>query len=123
VTRCPVNSVSSIRPRALFIFLVLVVHLHVCISEKHPPVMSTPSGNRFAPVTPDNQSGSVWISSLLCLIYSTLVLVVRGHLRWKMYGTDDWFAAAAVVSPCSDPAPRSRAKHLSSSLNWVKSLR
>jgi hypothetical protein len=65
--------------------------------------MATPYGNRFAPVTPDNQSGSVWIATLLCLIYSTLVLVVRGHLRWNMYGLDDWFAAAAVVCLSSDP--------------------
>jgi hypothetical protein len=68
--------------------------------------MATLPGNRFAPATPDNQSGSVWIATLLCLIYSALVLVVRGHLRWNMYSTDDWLAAAAVVYLPSDPVPR-----------------
>jgi hypothetical protein len=60
--------------------------------------MSTASGNRFSPVTPDDQAGSVWITSLLCLIYSVIVLVVRVILRRKVFGTDDWLVAGATVS-------------------------
>ncbi|KAH7077530.1 hypothetical protein BKA63DRAFT_601625 [Paraphoma chrysanthemicola] len=50
---------------------------------------STPPSHRFAPITADDSSGNLWISSILCLIYCTLVLVVRLHIKWNMYGADD----------------------------------
>lgn len=59
--------------------------------------MSTVNGNRFSPITPDDQAGSVWITTLLCLIYSVLVLVVRVNLRRKVFGPDDWLVAGATV--------------------------
>jgi hypothetical protein len=55
------------------------------------------SGNRFAEITPDNHAGSIWIASLLCLIYSVLTLALRGHLRFRIYGMDDYMALAATV--------------------------
>ncbi|EXJ95667.1 hypothetical protein A1O1_00789 [Capronia coronata CBS 617.96] len=53
--------------------------------------------NRFSPITPDDHAGSLWIAALLCLVYSIITIFVRGHLRWKMYGTDDYLALAATA--------------------------
>lgn len=53
--------------------------------------------NRFSPITPDDHAGSVWIAAILCLVYSVITLSLRGHLRWKMYGTDDYLVVAATV--------------------------
>ncbi|KIX01115.1 uncharacterized protein Z518_10181 [Rhinocladiella mackenziei CBS 650.93] len=53
--------------------------------------------NRFSPITPDDHAGSVWIAALLCLVYSVITLALRGHLRWKMYGVDDYLAFAATT--------------------------
>ncbi|KAK5454240.1 hypothetical protein LTS15_006240 [Exophiala xenobiotica] len=57
----------------------------------------TGSGNRFSPITPDDHAGSVWISASLCLVYSVITLGLRGHLRRKIYGVDDYLAFAATV--------------------------
>ncbi|KIW87391.1 uncharacterized protein Z519_12027 [Cladophialophora bantiana CBS 173.52] len=54
--------------------------------------------NRFSPITPDDHAGSVWIATLLCLVYSVITLVLRGHLRWNMYGLDDYLALAATAT-------------------------
>jgi hypothetical protein len=54
--------------------------------------------NRFSPITPDNHAGPVWITALLCLIYSVVTFALRGHLRWKMWGLDDYLALVATVS-------------------------
>ncbi|KIW61144.1 hypothetical protein PV05_01302 [Exophiala xenobiotica] len=57
----------------------------------------TGTGNRFSPITPDDHAGSVWISASLCLVYSVITLGLRGHLRRKIYGVDDYLAFAATV--------------------------
>lgn len=54
-------------------------------------------GDRFAEITPDDHAGSIWIASILCLIYSILTLALRGHLRRKVYGWDDCLALVATV--------------------------
>ncbi|KAJ4561944.1 hypothetical protein HRR79_006813 [Exophiala dermatitidis] len=60
--------------------------------------MATVSGeNRFSQITPDDHAGSVWIAALLCLVYSVLTLFLRGHLRKKMYGPDDYLALVATL--------------------------
>ncbi|KAF2818808.1 hypothetical protein CC86DRAFT_308447 [Ophiobolus disseminans] len=61
--------------------------------------MSLPSeaGHRFAPITADDSSGNLWISAILCLIYSSLVLLVRLHIKWKLYGADDVTITIATV--------------------------
>lgn len=59
-------------------------------------------GTRFAPITSNDQAGSIWISAILCLVYSVLVVAVRVHLRRKIYGMDDYLILAATVrSPAS----------------------
>lgn len=59
--------------------------------------MATVEGDRFSRITPDDHAGSLWIASLLCLVYSIITLALRGHLRWKMYGPDDYLATVAMV--------------------------
>ncbi|EXJ73242.1 uncharacterized protein A1O5_03002 [Cladophialophora psammophila CBS 110553] len=54
--------------------------------------------NRFSPITPDDHAGSVWIATLLCLVYSVVTLALRGHLRRNMYGLDDYLALAATAA-------------------------
>ncbi|KAF2026158.1 hypothetical protein EK21DRAFT_12166, partial [Setomelanomma holmii] len=56
-----------------------------------------PSSHRFAPITADDTSGNLWISSILCLIYCTLVLIVRLHIKWNMYGADDSTVTVATM--------------------------
>ena len=58
---------------------------------------ATVSDNRFAPVTPDNESGSIWIATLLCLVYSFITVTTRAWLRQKMYGVDDILILLALV--------------------------
>ncbi|KIV96677.1 hypothetical protein, variant [Exophiala mesophila] len=55
------------------------------------------AGDRFSRITPDDHAGSLWIASLLCLVYSVITLALRGHLRWKMYGPDDYLATVATA--------------------------
>jgi hypothetical protein len=66
------------------------------------------TGSRFAQITPDDHAGSVWIASILCLIYSVLTLALRGHLRLRIYGLDDYIALAATVS---NNAPTTAVSH------------
>lgn len=75
--------------------------------------MSTANENRFSPITPDDQAGSVWITALLCLIYSVLVLIVRVILRRKVFGPDDWLVGGATVLQPLTPRliPRKLADH------------
>ncbi|KAJ9611637.1 hypothetical protein H2200_004821 [Cladophialophora chaetospira] len=54
-------------------------------------------GNRFAEITPDDHAGTIWIASILCLIYSVLTLALRTHIRLRTYGLDDYIALAATV--------------------------
>lgn len=59
---------------------------------------ATSQGHRFASNTGDDRSSQLWISSILCLIYSVLVLNVRLHIKWKFYGVDD--AAISLATVC-----------------------
>ncbi|OAL53498.1 hypothetical protein IQ07DRAFT_628764 [Pyrenochaeta sp. DS3sAY3a] len=51
--------------------------------------ISSDGAHRFAPITDENVSGQLWIVSILCLIYCALVLIVRLHIKWNLYGADD----------------------------------
>ena len=53
--------------------------------------------NRFSPITTDDHAGMLWITAILSLIYSSIALVVRAHVKWNLYGVDDAFLAAATV--------------------------
>lgn len=57
------------------------------------------TGDRFAQVTPDNHAGSIWIATLLCLVYTIITILTRGFLRKAMYGIDDYLILGATVCP------------------------
>ncbi|KAH7130220.1 hypothetical protein B0J11DRAFT_522672 [Dendryphion nanum] len=65
----------------------------------------TDTGHRFAPITTDDSSGHLWISSILCLIYCSLVLLVRLHIKWNLYGADDATATVATVLQLGEVIP------------------
>ncbi|OCK94407.1 uncharacterized protein K441DRAFT_660281 [Cenococcum geophilum 1.58] len=54
--------------------------------------------NRFSPITTYDHAGLLWITAILCLIYSFIAFMVRGHVKWNLYGVDDAFLAAATVA-------------------------
>lgn len=55
-------------------------------------------GPRFATVTADDYGGVVWTVSILCGIYSLLTMALRGYIKWRTWGLDDWLAGAATVT-------------------------
>lgn len=86
----PVPISPFLLPVSYTFFIIFIISVN--------PRMATPADdNRFSPITPDDHAGSVWIATLLCLVYSVVTLALRGHLRWKMYGVDDYLALAATV--------------------------
>lgn len=52
--------------------------------------------HRFSRITRDDHAGSLWIATLLCLVYSVMTLALRAYLRWNMYGVDDYLALVAT---------------------------
>jgi hypothetical protein len=51
----------------------------------------------FSPVSDDDQAGNLWTVTILGFIYSSMAAMLRGHIKWRIYGVDDYFLAAAVV--------------------------
>ncbi|KIY03305.1 uncharacterized protein Z520_01772 [Fonsecaea multimorphosa CBS 102226] len=54
-------------------------------------------GPRFATVTDDDYGGVVWTVSILCGIYSILTMALRGYIKRRTWGPDDWLAGAATL--------------------------
>lgn len=54
--------------------------------------------NSFAPITPDDHRGYLWIAVLYCLTISILVLTTRLWIKKNMLGWDDGFFIAASVA-------------------------
>ncbi|KAF2180848.1 hypothetical protein K469DRAFT_444611, partial [Zopfia rhizophila CBS 207.26] len=61
--------------------------------------------HRFALVTESNNSGYLWVASILGLIYSSLVLIVRLHIKWNLYGPDDITATMATILQLGEVVP------------------
>jgi DMSO/TMAO reductase YedYZ heme-binding membrane subunit len=59
------------------------------------------TGHRFSPVTQNDHAGSIWIATLLCVVYSAITIATRGFLRKQMYGIDDYLILGAFV--CARP--------------------
>ncbi|KAF2464122.1 uncharacterized protein BDR25DRAFT_99683 [Lindgomyces ingoldianus] len=57
---------------------------------------TTDTSNRFALITHENISGYLWIASILCPIYAFLVIFIRWHIKWNLYGLDDATATLAT---------------------------
>ncbi|KIW89557.1 uncharacterized protein Z519_09713 [Cladophialophora bantiana CBS 173.52] len=54
-------------------------------------------GPRFATVTDNDYGGVVWTVSILCGIYFLLTMALRGYIKRRTWGLDDWLAAAATA--------------------------
>ena len=78
----------------LSIIHTLVVAQECCVNSDFHSAMAE---HRFSPITTDDHAGLLWITAILCLIYSFIAFMVRGHVKWKLYGVDDAFLAAATV--------------------------
>lgn len=51
----------------------------------------------FSPVTFNDHAGRLWIVTILALIYSTLAVMTRAYIKYKMLGLDDLFLGLATV--------------------------
>ncbi|KAL1306522.1 hypothetical protein AAFC00_005213 [Neodothiora populina] len=49
----------------------------------------------FAPVTSTDHAGLLWVTSILSLLFSTVTLAARYHIRRRSFGIDDWLVSAA----------------------------
>ncbi|KAH8811109.1 hypothetical protein F5884DRAFT_265992 [Xylogone sp. PMI_703] len=63
------------------------------------PLPAEPTGNRFALVTPDDNSAPVLIVTILSLIFTTLIFAARLLIvKWKRHGYDDGLLALGHLS-------------------------
>lgn len=54
-------------------------------------------GQRWATVTPDDKSAIIYIATFLAFTYSSLTLLVRCGIKWRIIGYDDWVILLAKV--------------------------
>lgn len=59
--------------------------------------MDTSVGNRFSPYGPQNHSAPLWITSILGLIYSLGVLLIRIFIKRRVFGWDDSLIVTATL--------------------------
>lgn len=52
----------------------------------------------FAAVTEDNRAGQLWVTTIVCVIYSVLVFILRVQIKYRMFGLDDGLLGVATVS-------------------------
>lgn len=58
----------------------------------------------FSPITFNDHAGKLWIVTILALIYSSLAVMARAYIKYKMLGLDDLFLALATVrKPIRNP--------------------
>jgi len=56
-------------------------------------------GHRFVEDIPGVQDQAwLWAISILAIVYSVLVLIIRGVIKWGCFGVCDWVLLAAYVS-------------------------
>lgn len=51
----------------------------------------------FSPVAFNDHAGKLWIVTILSLIYSTLSVMARAYIKYKMLGLDDLLLGLATV--------------------------
>ncbi|KAF2168337.1 hypothetical protein M409DRAFT_53613 [Zasmidium cellare ATCC 36951] len=61
--------------------------------------MATPTTQTytFSPVTSTDRAGTVWVASILSLMFSVLTLATRLQIKYHTLGLDDLFIAAATL--------------------------
>lgn len=63
-----------------------------------PRATEGPNYDSFAPITPYDHAGYIWIAALYCMTVSLMVLATRCYIKKNTFGADDWSFAAACVS-------------------------
>ncbi|TKX18674.1 hypothetical protein C1H76_9464 [Elsinoe australis] len=53
--------------------------------------------HRFAQDSADSHQAWLWVTSLLALIYSLLVIIIRIIIKWGVFGMCDWVLALAYL--------------------------
>lgn len=62
------------------------------------PQPAAAAGNRFALVTPDDNSAPLIVVTILVLIFAFLIFALRIFIvKWKSYGADDCFLGLAHI--------------------------
>jgi hypothetical protein len=51
----------------------------------------------FSAIHPDDDAGSVYVITILVTIYVILSTLVRGFIKWGIYGVDDYLLGIATV--------------------------
>jgi hypothetical protein len=51
----------------------------------------------FSAIHPGDQAGKVWVVTILATIYVVLSALVRGFIKWGIYGADDYLLMIATV--------------------------
>jgi hypothetical protein len=52
---------------------------------------------RLSPIFDDDHAGYLWIVTTLGITYTTLSAVLRGYIKWRLFGYDDYLLAAATL--------------------------
>lgn len=69
--------------------------------------MATVIYTAFAAVTDDDRAGQLWITTIVCVIYSALTTIARARIKYGAFGLDDGLVAVATVSFMSYERSRS----------------
>lgn len=71
------------------------------------------ASSRFSPITATDKSGSLWIVTILALIYTAMACTVRVRVKWGIYGVEDCLFGLAVVRvPPAGVGPRTTRRGL-----------
>ena len=57
-----------------------------------------PNLNSFAPITPDDHAGYIWVAVLISMTMSLLVAAARTWIKKNTFGMDDALFIASIVS-------------------------
>lgn len=68
-------------------------------------LLARASDNRFARITTTDRGATLWVVTLLSMIYAILVLAVRlGFTKWRAHTWDDFVVVVAHVRVAKPPA-------------------
>lgn len=51
----------------------------------------------FSPISSNDLSGYVWITTLVGIVYAIMVAIVRMHIKLRVFGVDDYLLGLATV--------------------------
>lgn len=51
----------------------------------------------FSAISSEDHAGYVWIVTILGAVYSCMTVLVRGRIKWGLFGLDDYLIGLATV--------------------------